>query len=67
MLERLRLTLSTVQAASEIEGMNLPTFHRHPLKGKWQGFYAVTVRANWGLVFRLKDGVACHVDFLDYH
>ena len=67
MLERLRLILSTLQAASEIEGMDLPTFRLHRLKGKWQGFYAVTVRANWRIVFRFEDSDAFDVDFVDYH
>ena len=67
MLERLRLILSTLQAASEIDGMDLPTFRLHRLKGKWQGFYAVTVRANWRIVFRFEDGDAFDVDFVDYH
>jgi toxin HigB-1 len=67
MLERLRLILSTLQAAPEIEGMDLLTFRLHRLKGKWQGFYAVTVRANWRIIFRFEDGDAFEVDFVDYH
>ncbi|MGO9373788.1 MAG: type II toxin-antitoxin system RelE/ParE family toxin [Syntrophobacteraceae bacterium] len=67
MLARLRLILSTLHAAEEIEGMNVPTFRLHPLKGALKGCYAVTVRANWRITFRFEDGDAFGVDFADYH
>jgi proteic killer suppression protein len=62
MLARVRLILSTLQAASEIEGM-----HLHHLKWDLQGFFSVTVRANWRIIFRFEDGNAFDVDFIDYH
>ncbi len=67
MVERIRLILSTLQAAKEVEAMNLPTFHLHSLKGELQGFFAVTVRANWRIIFRFDGGEALDVDFIDYH
>ena len=67
MVERIRLILSALQAAQEVEAMNLPTFHWHPLKGELQGFFAVTVRANWRIIFRFDGGEALDVDFIDYH
>ena len=39
----------------------------HPLKGKLLGFWAVTVRANWRIIFRFEDDAAYDVDFIDYH
>jgi len=47
--------------------MNLPTFRLHPLTGDLKGFWSVTVRANWRLVFRFDDGNAFDVDLIDYH
>ena len=47
--------------------MDLPGFRLHPLKGDFAGFRAVTVRANWRIVFRFEDGHAVDVDYLDYH
>jgi diacylglycerol kinase family enzyme len=38
----------------------------HPLKGKLRVFWAVTVRANWRVIFRF-DGDAEDVDYVDYH
>lgn len=67
MLTRIRVILSTLQAAQEIEGMNLPTFRLHLLKGERKDFFSVTVRANWRIIFRFEDGDAFDVDFVDYH
>jgi toxin HigB-1 len=37
------------------------------IKGGLKGFWAVTVRANWRVVFRFADGDALEVDYVDYH
>jgi proteic killer suppression protein len=37
------------------------------LKGNLKGFHAVTVRANWRIVFRFEDGNCYDVDLVDYH
>jgi len=39
----------------------------HPLKGELQGFFSVTVRANWRIIFRFEGGEAFDIDFVDYH
>lgn len=67
MLPRIRLILSALHATQAIEGMDLPTFRLHPLKGNLKGFYSVTVRSNWRVIFRFEDGNAFDVDFIDYH
>ncbi len=67
MLPRIELILSALYASEEIEGMNLPTFRLHALKGDLKDYYAVTVRANWRIIFTFKDGHAFKVDFVDYH
>ena len=67
LLNRISLILSTLHAAQEIEGVNVPTFRLHILKGDLKGFFAVTVRANWRIIFRFEDGDAFDVDFIDYH
>ena len=66
MLPRIRLVLSILHAAQENEGMNVPTFRLHGLKGELKGFYSVTVRANWRIIFRFEEGDAFDVDFVDY-
>jgi proteic killer suppression protein len=67
MVERIRTILSFLHAAGAIEDMNQPTLKLHPLKGELKGFWAVTVRANWRIVFRFQNGKALDVDFVDYH
>jgi proteic killer suppression protein len=47
--------------------MNVPTFRLHSLKGGLKGYFSVTVRANWRIIFRFVDGNAFDVDFVDYH
>jgi proteic killer suppression protein len=46
--------------------MDLPGFRLHQLKGQMKGFWAVTVRANWRVIFRF-DRDAEDVDYVDYH
>jgi len=67
MVERIRSILSLIEAASRIEDMEQPSLRLHPLKGDLKGLWAVTVRANWRIVFRFADGEANDVDFVDYH
>ena len=67
MVNRLRLILSALDAAQTVEAMSQPTFRLHPLKGEMKGWWAVTVRANWRIVFRFRDGKALDVELVDYH
>ena len=66
-LERIENILLVLNQAQTPEEMDLPGFRLHPLKGDRKGFWAVTVRANWRIVFRIQDGQACDVDLVDYH
>ena len=66
-LGRIENILLVLNPAQTPEDMDLPGFRLHPLKGDRKGFWAVTVRANWRIVFRIKDGQACDVDLVDYH
>jgi toxin HigB-1 len=65
--ETLRDILARLDASVGPEDMSLPGFRLHPLKGDLAGFWAVTVRANWRVIFRFEDGDAIDVDYLDYH
>ena len=67
MLPRIRLILTALEAAQAVEGMNNPLFRLHPLRGNLRGYWAVTVRANWRIVFRFEGGKAHDIDFGDYH
>ena len=47
--------------------MDVPGFKLHPLKGDTAGFWSVTVRANWRVIFRFEAGDVTDVDLIDYH
>ncbi len=47
--------------------MNAPGWRLHALNGALRGFHAVTVGANWRVIFRFDAGDACDVDYVDYH
>ena len=65
--EKLRNILARLDAATTAEDMDLPGFQLHALRGGLKGFWAVTVRANWRVIFPFADGRAHDVDYLDYH
>ena len=67
MVERIREILTALDAAATLQELGRPSFRLHALKGEWKGFWAVTVRANWRIVFRFAGGKASDVDFVDYH
>src|SRR6185437_10835910 len=66
-VRKLRQILAVLHAAETIEALRLPTFGLHALKGELKGFWAVTVRANWRVIFRFEDGKASGVDVVVYH
>jgi proteic killer suppression protein len=65
--EKLRDILVRLDAAGNVADMDLPGFRLHPLKGELKGFWAVTVRANWRVIFRIVERDALDVDYVDYH
>ncbi|MBK1720529.1 type II toxin-antitoxin system RelE/ParE family toxin [Thiocystis violacea] len=64
---RLRAQLSALDVAACPEEMGLPAWRLHPLTGELSGFWAVTVNANWRVMFRFDGADAELVDYLDYH
>jgi proteic killer suppression protein len=67
MVERIRGILAALDQAKSIKDLDRPSLRLHALKGDLKGFWAVTVRANWRIVFRLEQADALDVDFIDYH
>ena len=66
-VEKITLILTTLDAAETVEALNIPSFRLHRLTGDLKGFWAVTVRANWRIIFRFEDGAASEVNLVDYH
>jgi proteic killer suppression protein len=65
--DKLRDILVRLDAARDAADMDVPGFRLHPLKGDRRGFRAVTVRANWRVIFRFAGLDAGDVDYVDYH
>ncbi len=65
--DKIARILARLNRSRAPQDMVAPGFRLHPLKGDWKGFWAVTVRANWRIVFRIENGDACDVDLIDYH
>ena len=65
--QKLRDILARLDAAATAADTDLPGLRLHALKGELKGFCAVTVRANWRVIFRFVDGDALDVDYVDYH
>ena len=64
--QTLRDILATINAAPTLAHLNQPGLRLHPLKGQMKGFWSITVRANWRVIFRFDDG-AEDIDYVDYH
>jgi toxin HigB-1 len=57
-VEKLRNILAVLNRARIPGDMDLPGFRLHPLRGDLKGFWSVTVRANWRVIFRFEGGHA---------
>jgi proteic killer suppression protein len=64
---RLKRILLALHRSRGPEGMSLPGFRLHPLKGERRGQWAVSVSGNWRVVFRFVGEDAVDVDLVDYH
>jgi proteic killer suppression protein len=63
-IKRLLSILNTICAPEE---MDVPGYHFHALKGDRHGQYAVTIRANWRLVFEWDGEHVIRARQEDYH
>lgn len=67
-VRRLRQILGWLDDAKQPEELDMPGLHFHRLKGNRKGTYAVTVRANWRITWRVdEDGAFVDVNYEDYH
>lgn len=65
--KRLRELLTALNVASGLHDVSRPSWRLHGLSGERNGFYAVTVQANWRLTFRFVGADVELLDYLDYH
>jgi proteic killer suppression protein len=67
MVEKIETILTILDAATGPEAIDLPGLRLHQLKGDLKGFWSVTIRANWRIIFRFEGGNATDVELIDYH
>ena len=67
MLDRIGNILAKLDTSDAPEKMNLPGYRLHPLEGDLAGYWAVTVRANWRIIWRFEGTDVVEVDLIDYH
>jgi proteic killer suppression protein len=67
LLDTVERILTALDSATTPQGLDVPRYRLHPLKGDLKGMWAVTVRANWRIVFRFEGTDAFDVELIDYH
>ncbi len=67
LLETVERILTVLDSATTPQALDLPRYRLRPLKGDLKGFWSVTVRANWRIVFRFEEEDAFDVELTDYH
>jgi len=64
---KLSMILALLDSAACPLDVDAPGLHLHALTGNLAGYWAVTVQANWRVIFGFGDRGAELVDYLDYH
>ena len=64
---KLMIILNLLDDASDISDVSFPGIDLHPLKGDLSGYWAIKVKANWRVIFKIEDGDVYFVNYLDYH
>ena len=67
MADKIENILTLLDEAKSVEVLNAPGLRLHQLKGDLKGFWSVSVRANWRIIFRFRGGNALDVELIDYH
>jgi toxin HigB-1 len=67
LIHRIENILSALDAADTPLALDLPGYRLHQLKGDRRGYWAVTVRANWRIIFHFENGDARDIELVDYH
>lgn len=64
---RINDRLQAIDTANDISELNRPVYKLHPLKGDREGYWSITVRANWRITFQFINGDAYILNYEDYH
>jgi proteic killer suppression protein len=64
---RITLILDAIDAAEQVNELDLPDFRLHRLKGDKRNLWSLRVSANWRITFEFENGDAHILDLEDYH
>lgn len=64
---RIVLMLDAIDAAEQVNELDMPGFRLHRLKGDKRNLWSVRVSANWRITFEFENGDAYILDLEDYH
>lgn len=65
--KKLRMQLAALDTAHTIDDLDIPGYNLHPLHGKREGVWSITVSGNWRLTFEFVDGNIVLLNYEDYH
>jgi len=66
-INKLRIQLNLLDAATNPKDLNLPGYGFHELVGDRKGCYSIKVNGNWRLTFSFEKTDAILVNYEDYH
>ena len=64
---RISLILDAIDAAEQIDDLDVPGLHLHRLKGDKRNLWSVRVSGNWRITFVFEEGDAHILNLEDYH
>ena len=65
--DRVEVMLAQLDVAGSPEAMRIPNYRLHALKGDLKGYWSVTVKTNWRIIFRFEGEDVYDVELVDYH
>jgi toxin HigB-1 len=66
-VEMVTRVMARLDVATQPNELNLPGFQLRRLEGELTGCWSITIRGNWGIIFRFNLGNATDVDLVEYH
>ncbi|NOZ65251.1 MAG: Killer protein [Alphaproteobacteria bacterium] len=64
---KLRMQLTALHTAVDIDDMRLPGWRLHGLTGRQKNTWSIWVNGNWRVTFVFENGNAYIVNYEDYH
>ena len=66
-LNKIRRIITMLDAVSTEDDIKQLGLGVHKLKGEYAGYWALSVTANYRIIFRFQGGDVYDIDYIDYH